>query len=98
MTAYSEEQVKQAYEEGFKAGKESVVDKPVLCDGADYALKPCPFCGSHEIELQEVKLRVAPNHWQVKCLSCGCGTLRYSYYALPTEQCAISRWNSRAFA
>ena len=32
MIVYSEEQVKQAYDEGFKAGKESVVDKPVLCD------------------------------------------------------------------
>ena len=32
MIVYSEEQVKQAHDEGFKAGKESVVVKPTLCE------------------------------------------------------------------
>lgn len=72
--------------------------KPVLSEGADYTLKPCPFCGSNMIELQEVMLVPPPNHWQVKCLHCGCGTLRYSALALPTAQCAIAHWNRRAFA
>ena len=73
---------------------DDVVDK----NGAGTELKPCPFCGSTEIRIDEIKLREEPNHWQVRCLECGCGTLRYSYYALPSKDGAIKKWNRRVFS
>jgi Lar family restriction alleviation protein len=34
-------------------------------------LKPCPFCGSHNIDLLDYENRIADNgHWTIRCYSC----------------------------
>jgi Lar family restriction alleviation protein len=64
-------------------------------DEMNEELKPCPFCGSDKISIVEVILKQPPPHYQVFCIECGCGTQRYSYYALPNKETAIIRWNKR---
>ena len=74
MIVYSEEQVKQAYDEGFKAGKESVVDKPVLCAGFErlpekgvsviQEFGKCDMCG------KEAALSRKYYHYDIDCECC----------------------------
>ncbi len=51
-------------------------------------LKPCPFCGSGNLDLSNL---VDEDDWFVSC--CQCGTQQIANH---TKQEAINRWNSRA--
>lgn len=51
-------------------------------------LKPCPFCGSEDVVLQESI--IYPGEYYVCCNVCGILTNRYSNRSL-----AISAWNKR---
>jgi len=54
-------------------------------------LKPCPFCDSHDIGIEEE--RNANPCTYIECYGCGVTTDLYPY----SEQ-AIMRWNTRADA
>lgn len=65
-------------------------------------LKPCPFCGSHDIGINkreetefvfrkgEKKVSTVSERWQIKCRNCPCGTY-YGFY----EEDVIEAWNRR---
>ena len=53
-------------------------------------LKPCPFCGSNEVELF-VDVQADMNFYREKCMDCGC-----TIYNKPDADSAELQWNSRA--
>ena len=56
----------------------------------DAELKPCPFCGSKNLEVQVENFRESNEQWYVECL--GCGMVSHKEY--PSEK-AIAAWNTR---
>lgn len=54
-------------------------------------IKPCPFCGSKDIEILEWTFKNDINTWQVECQECG---VSGSMYSIKAE--AVEEWNRRA--
>ena len=55
-------------------------------------LKPCPFCGSDDVALDEFAYRIGDGEWESKviCYECHANTGFY------TKQEAVEAWNRRA--
>ena len=52
-------------------------------------LKPCPFCGSDELFIDEGEYR---NDYSINCTDCGCRIGYFDTYAQ-----AASAWNRRTY-
>lgn len=57
-----------------------------------FDLKPCPFCGSKDIESYQLTPGWTDPYWRIGCPNCGC----WFEVANWTEQDAIEAWNTRA--
>ncbi len=55
----------------------------------DPKLKPCPFCGSSEVEL-DMYVGIEGFYYSVSCHNCGC-----KLWGKNTEKKAIDLWNTR---
>ena len=67
-------------------------------------LKPCPFCGGRNLELNFDMSKSGPYGekqfiCEVRCLKCGAKLASYGWNADPciAKQDAIRQWNSRAY-
>lgn len=57
-------------------------------------LKPCPFCGSNEIEYKPTHFGGGESHGVMRCLECGC-TVPTSEFGKHVKE-PYSDWNRRA--
>lgn len=57
-------------------------------------LKPCPFCGSAEIEYKPMHFGGCESHGVMRCLECGC-TVPTSEFGKHVKE-PYSEWNRRA--
>ena len=55
-------------------------------------LKPCPFCGSNDVECFEISIEIAPGKYGVGCNHCGISVTR-----IKSREEAVERWNRRAW-
>ncbi|QBH96075.1 restriction alleviation protein, Lar family [Limnobaculum zhutongyuii] len=59
-------------------------------------LKPCPFCGSSEVELFEMDEEDNPYRaWVVRCHKCDVQTAMFVGSIEQKKRCATNAWNRR---
>lgn len=54
-------------------------------------LKPCPFCGSKQVEVRQIK-----DGWSIGCITTNCLCQWWFMRQFTDKEQAIEKWNRRA--